>query len=404
MRPSTEQSLGRGYWKLWSATTISNLGDGVRFAALPLLAVTLTRDPVLVAGTVAASQLPWLLFALVSGAVVDRLNRRTVMLVANLFRALIIGLLGLVVLAGVKSLPLVYVVVFLLGTAETLFDSAAFALLPALVDEDDLERANGPLQATVTFNQEFVGPPIGALSFALLSALPFFVDAASFAIAAVIVITIGGDFAPERREGPLVAGLRTEIAEGLRWVWSNPVLRNIMGIAAVMNIVFFATFSVRVLFATEILGLDPAGFGLLMAADGGGGILGALSARRVSGRVGRGRTLVAAVMLQAASYAIFGATSELPLAWVALALGGVGGFLWNVVAISVAQAVTPDRLLGRLNSAVNTVSWGAIPVGAALGGVLARAFGLRVPYLAGFVCMAAMGVVALRLSKHLRES
>ncbi|MCA1706465.1 MAG: MFS transporter [Actinobacteria bacterium] len=200
--------LGRGYWMLWTAATVSNIGDGVRYAALPLLAVTLTHDPVLVAGTVFAAQLPWLLFALISGALVDRLNRRTVMVVTNLLRAIVIALLGVLVLGGIESLALVYVMVFLLGTAETLFDSASFALLPALVDQDDLERANGPMQAAVTFNQEFVGPPLGAFLFAALAALPFFVDAASFALAAAIVVPIKGDFSPQNATSGL---------GGLRW-------------------------------------------------------------------------------------------------------------------------------------------------------------------------------------------
>lgn len=394
--------LGRGYWKLWSATTISNVGDGVRFAALPLLATTLTRDPVLVAGTVFASQLPWLLFALVSGALVDRLDRRVVMMAANLFRACAMVLLGLAVLTGIESLVLLYVVVFLLGSAETLFDSASFALLPALVHESDLERANGPLQATVTFNQEFVGPPLGALLFAVAAAAPFFVDAASFALAAVIVFTIKGGSKPAREEGPVVAGLKQEVVEGLRWVWGQPLLRNIMVIAAVMNIVFFASFSVRVLFATEILGLDTTGFGILMAADGGGGLLGAITAARVSARIGRGHALLVAVVLQALSTFAFGVTSEPWIAWLALAVGGIGSFLWNVVAISVAQALTPDRLLGRLNSAVNTVSWGAIPIGAAVGGVLARS-GLRLPYIIGAVLLLAMAPLALGLKAQLSE-
>ena len=401
MRTTDRPSLGRSYWKLWAASTISNVGDGVRFAALPLLATTLTRDPLLVAGTVFASQLPWLLFALIGGALVDRLNRRIVMIAANLFRAAVITLLGIAIFAEFDTLPLIYVVVFVVGIAETLFDSASFALLPALVDESDLERANGPLQASMTFNQEFIGPPIGAFLFVVFSSLPFFVDAASFAVAAIIVITIRGDFTTEHHGGALLSGLKAEIGEGLRWVWGHPVLRTIMGIAAVSNIVFFATFSVRVLFATEILGLSTTGFGFLMAADGGGGILGALSAGRISARFGRGPTLIAAILLQALSVLAFGVTSDARVAWVALAAGGVGGFLWNVVAISVAQAITPDRLLGRLNSAVNTVSWGAIPVGAALGGLLARSFGLRLPYIAGFVLLAAMVLVALRLSSHL---
>lgn len=186
---------------------------------------------------------------------------------------------------------------FLLGTAETLFDSASFALVPALVDEASLERANGPLQASMTFNQELVGPPLGALLFA---------SAASFALAAAIVVTIPVRTSAPTEQGPLLAGIKTDVVAGLRWVWASPLLRRIMVIAAVMNITFFATFSVRVLFATEILDLDTAGFGILMAADGGGGIVGALTAARVSVAMGRGPDLVLAVALQAVSTVLFG--------------------------------------------------------------------------------------------------
>jgi MFS family permease len=393
--------LGTSYWKLWAASTISNIGDGVRFAALPLLATTLTRDPVLVAGTVFASQLPWLLFALISGAVVDRLDRRVVMVAANTFRAGAMALLAVAVASGRDSLLFVYLVVFLLGTAETLFDSASFALVPALVD-DSLERANGPLQASMTFNQEFVGPPLGALLFGAAAAMPFFVDAASIALAAAIVVTIPVRGRPEGGDGPLLAGIKGDVAQGLSWVWQQPLLRGVMVAAAVMNITYFATFSVRVLFATEILDLDTTGFGLLMAADGGGGIVGALTAARVSAAMGRGPALVLAVALQAGSTVVLGSTSEPVVAWLALAAGGIGGFLWNVVAISVAQAITPERLLGRLNSAVNTVSWGAIPIGAALGGVLARS-DLRLPYFIAAAALFVTALFAVRVTAHLPE-
>ncbi|MCA1701964.1 MAG: MFS transporter [Actinobacteria bacterium] len=288
MSTTLRAPLGRNYWKLWVASTISNVGDGVRFAALPLFATTLTRDPVLVAGTVFASQLPWLLFALLSGALVDRLDRRTVMVAANTFRAGAMALLAVAVASGIESLVLVYVVVFLLGTAETLFDSASFALVPALVDEASLERANGPPQVSMTFNQEFVGPPLGALLFALGAALPFFVDAASSALAAAIVLFIPVRGSHERGTGTLLRGIRDDMVEGLRWVWSQPLLRRVMVVAAGMNSPSSPP-SPCGCFATQILGLDTAGFGILMAADGGGGTVGALTAARLSGGWGAPR-------------------------------------------------------------------------------------------------------------------
>ena len=391
------QSLGVDYWKLWTAATVSNLGDGIRFAALPLLAATITSDPILVAGTVVASQLPWLLVAIVSGALVDRLDRRVVMWTANLFRAVAMGLLGLMVHVGSDHLILIYLIVFSMGVAETFFDSASLAMIPSLVKESDLERANGPLEASIAFNQTFAGPPLGALLFALAASSPFFVDAASFAVGAVIVVSIKGSFRPEEREGPLFADLRTGIWEGIRWVWQHQALSKVMIIAAAANMVFYATFSIRVLFAREVLGLDSRAFGILMAAEGAGAIVGAILAGRVSAKVGRGHALLMVLVVLIFSNVMFGLMSSPIIAGIALAVGGAGVSLWNVVVISIMQSVTPDRLLGRMMSVLNTVSWGAIPVGAALGGVVARAFDLRLPYILGAAIVVLTVPVALRL-------
>ena len=190
--------LGPEYRKLWTASTVSNLGDGVTEVAAPLLAATLTRDPVLVAGLAFAHRLPWLLFTLVSGALVDRLDRRRIMWTADAVRTAMIGLLGLAVYAGLANLPLLYAVFFVLGTAETLFDNASQAILPAVVDREKLEKANGRLFGAQLVANEFAGPPLGGILFAAAAAAPFLLDAGTFAAAAALVLAMRGSFRPVR--------------------------------------------------------------------------------------------------------------------------------------------------------------------------------------------------------------
>ena len=171
------RGLGPDFAKLWTANAVSNLGDGVTLVAGPLLAASLTRDPRLVAGLAVAQRLPWLLFSLVSGALVDRLDRRLLMVRVDAARCVAVGLLGVAVLADAASLPLLYVVFFALGTAETLFDNAAVSILPAVVPRAQLARANGRLLGAQMVANELVAPPLGGLLFAAAAAVPFLLDA-----------------------------------------------------------------------------------------------------------------------------------------------------------------------------------------------------------------------------------
>jgi hypothetical protein len=177
------RGLGPDFAKLWTANAVSNLGDGVTLVAGPLLAASLTRDPRLVAGLAVAQRLPWLLFSLVSGALVDRLDRRLLMVRVDAARCVAVGLLGVAVLADAASLPLLYVVFFALGTAETLFDNAAVSILPAVVPRAQLARANGRLLGAQMVANELVAPPLGGLLFAAAAAVPFLLDAGTFAAA-----------------------------------------------------------------------------------------------------------------------------------------------------------------------------------------------------------------------------
>ena len=249
--------LGSRYWRLWSASVVSNLGDGIDAAALPLLAATLTRDPRLVAGMAVAFTLPWLLFALPAGAIVDRLDRRKVMYRVNIVRAALVGVIALSVVTDTASIWLLYVIAFSLGTCETLFDNAAQSILPSIVETDQLELANGRQYAGEVVANTFVGPPIGGILFAVAASVPFWLDSASFLIAALLVATIAGSFRPA---GAKVAGekrsLRADIAEGVRWLRNHRLLRTLALVLGALNFASWLGMATAVLFAQEILGLD----------------------------------------------------------------------------------------------------------------------------------------------------
>ncbi|MDJ0498227.1 MAG: MFS transporter [Acidimicrobiia bacterium] len=370
--------LGSRFNRLWGAVIVSNLGDGVMLVAFPLLVASITRDPVLVAGATVVGRIPWLLFALPAGALVDRLDRRRVMVAVDWGRAVIVGVLGFMLLAGDVNLAVVYAIAFLLGSAETLFDTASEALLPNIVPADRLDSANGRLQASEWAANSFVGPPLGAALFAAAAAIPFIFDAVSFVLAAVLVSTIAGTF---RREAPSGSQkLRSEIGEGIQWLWRHTVLRTLAIMAGLTNLVGMGIIAIFVLFAQDILDLGDVGYGLILATIGLGGLVGSLGAPMVTRWLGQGRTLLASQVGMAVGAVVMGSTSNVAVAAVVAGFYGLLIALWNVVAVSLRQRLTPDDLRGRVASVARLLAWGTQPIGALLGGVVASALGLRGPF------------------------
>jgi len=386
--------LGGNFARLWTAGAVSNLGDGVVLAAMPLLAASLSHnDPVTVALVATAGTLPWLLFSLVGGAIADRTDRRRTMAVVDGMRFVAMAALAVALLAGAESIVLLVIVSFALGMAETVFDNASQAILPSLVTDDDLlETANGRLEGAQIVTNQFVGPPVGAVLFGLAAAAPFFLDAASFALAALLALTLRGSFRPERElQGTTV---RSDIAEGVRWLVRHRVLRTLAIALGVINFVGLAAMTILVLYAENVLHLTKLQYGLLFTVEAAGALLGSLVAARISARLGPGTTLATAIAISAASFLV-------PVVWAnaiavaaSLALGAFWGLVWNVITVSLRQTLVPDALLGRVNSAYRLVGWGTMPLGALAGGLLADAFGLRAPFLVA-------GVVALLLAAWL---
>ena len=398
-KPPVPARLGANFAKLWAATAASNLSDGIRLAALPLLVASLTRNPAQVAGVAFAAQAPWLLFGLASGALVDRLDRRRLIGFAHLFRMTVVLLLATGVAAGLATIPLLYVAAFFLGTAETLFDNATQVIVPELVHESQLEVANGRQTMALVAGQQLVGPVLGASLFAMALPLPLLVDGLVLLLAALSVLSIsrGAGTTP----APATTTIRMDIAEGLRSLWSSPALRTISLAAAVVNLALVAHMAVFVLFTLEVLGVGGLGYALILACYAVGGIAGGWLAPWIAQHLSPRWTIVWALTAAAGSIIITGLTSS---PWVTAAMQvtlAIGGSVWAVVTSSLRQRLAPAGMLGRITGTHQLLSWGGAALGALAGGVLASAFGLRAPFLIGgaVLVVVAAGFVLVRLER-----
>lgn len=398
MRPGGEaRPLGPRFAALLAASASSNLADGVVKTALPLLAVRWTDSPVLVSAVVAASTLPWLLLALPAGLLADVVDRRRAMIVADVARVVVLASVAAAVLAGAGSAWLLVAAAFLLGCAETVHDTAAQSLLPGVVDGVDLERANGRLSAAEVTTNTFVGPPLGGFLVASAVVLGLVGPAALWLLAAVALLVV------RARPAPRDSGRRPwarELVDGVRFVWSHSLLRAMALMVGFVNLAtsaFLATFVVYAVGPTSVLRTSEVGYGLLLSVAGVGSLLGALGAARLAARVGRGSLLAATLLAMAVFVAAPGVVATTPPLVATFVLGGAAVSAWNVVTISFRQRVTPDHLLGRVNSFYRLLTWGTIPVGALLGGTLGALIGLQPLFLvAGVVAvlpLVGLGVV-----------
>jgi MFS family permease len=382
-------SLGPRFWRFWSASAVSQLGDGIRITALPLLAAVITREPLPVAAVSAAVWLPWLLFGLIGGAVVDRVDRKRLMEAGQFARLLVMGGLATAVVTGVESIWLLIVVAFLVGIGEVFVDTALQAVVPALVDEAHLDQANARVIAAELLANELAGPPIGGFLFTIAHAVPFVGDAASFGASGLLLATLGGDFKASHGEREPTSAWR-DVKEGASWLFHHPVLRPIAFAIAATNFGVMAFGGVLVLFAQEKLHVGAVGFGLILAVAALGGLLGSIVAARIAERIGRGRAVVTGLAMIGLFSAAVGLTSDPFLAGGMEFLVGFSGALVNVPGLTLRQLLTPNRLLGRVVSTFRMVGYGFIPIGSLVGGWIASAWGLRATFfVGGGVCFVA---------------
>jgi MFS family permease len=385
--------LPGAFWRLWTSVTLSNLGDGVRLAAFPLLAVTLTQDPRLVAGVVVVQYLPWLFLGIPAGAVADRMDRRRLMSAVNIGRTLALVLLLVSLATDTAALPMLYVTAFLIGVGETAYDTAAQAAVPQLVPQANLIRANGRLVSSLVVTDEFVGPLLGAALFTVGVLLPFGVHASLVLVAAGLILTLPR-LAPDAMS-PAVTGVPSALAS-VRWLWAQPALRGMLILAVALVAADSAWFGLLVLYTTQVLQLPAAVYGILVAVGAAGGLLGAVLTDRAARRLGQGRVFVGSVVLAAVTQIVLGLTASVGLAAVLLAISSAAFAAYNVVSTSVRQLLVPGALLGRVTGAYRTCTMSAAALGAAGGGILAAALGIRAPFLIGGVLLLAVLAVAIR--------
>jgi MFS family permease len=363
------------FWALWSATAVSNLADGIFKLALPLLATRLTDSPSLVAGVAFAVRLPWLLFALGAGVLADRLDRRQMMLWANLARVVVLGGLVVTALLNLVTLPLIYVAALLLGFAETLADTAGSTVLPSIVETKDLEKANAHLVGVTLVTNEFIGPPLGGALAVLSLALAFATSSALYLAAAVAIVLMTGSFRPT---STAKTRLLPDLMDGLRFVWNDQLLRALVIIVAVMNVGWSAWASIMVLYvvAPGPGGLSEVGYGVMLTSIGIGGLAGTLLAVPLVKRFGRRWAICADIIGTFVMLAIPALTANAWAIGAAAVIGGIGGAMWGIVVSSIRQQVVPNEMLGRTSGVFRLFGYGALPIGAALAGFIAETMGI----------------------------
>lgn len=399
---SDVQKLPTGFGRLWTAQTVSSLGDGVMHAALPLIALTLTRDPMALAVVTAAGTLPWLLFGVLGGALVDRWDRRRTMWVTDAARAVLLVIPVAAAALDVLSIPLLAAVAFLLGLGGLFFDTAATAYLPDLLGRDPalLERANSRLRGTQTAASGFAGPPAGSALLALGRAVPLLADALSFALSALLVRSLPATPPPVRPEAR--ESLLRQARAGASYVFRDRLLLGLALRPAVGNVAFIAVETVLALFAHDRLGIDTFGFGLLLTAEATGGLLGAGIASFLGRRLGTGTALTCTAAVEGLAVLGLAFAPNPYVAGLALAVCGAGMGATMVLAPSLRQAIVPAHLMGRVASTSRMLAMCAAPFGAFLGGWLATAYDIRTPLYAAAGLLLAMTAITASMTSNRR--
>lgn len=379
------------YWRLWCAGAIENVGTGALVAAMPLLAVTLTNDPRLVSVVAAAFFVPWLLFALPAGTVVDRYDRISLMQAAQVFQGVVVTAVAVLVATDGMDIMSLAVAAFLIGVGQVVFGIASQSVLPEIVERPLLARANVRQYLATTIGQSFIGPPAGSLLFGVAVALPFGVDVAALVASVLLLTTVRAG--PRSRSTVRAVGRAQtpKVSEGLRWLAGHRLLRTLAALLGVNTFCFQLGNVTLVLLATDELGVTPAGYGALLALAAVGSVLGGLLTAGLVDRFGQVPVLVVALAVNAAVFVGLGLSPDVRVLAALLALSGLVTAVWNVVTVTLRHELVPLALLGRVNSVYRLVGWGLIPLGALAGGLIAHEISVRAGYpIAGAVRALAL--------------
>ena len=405
--------LGRDFGRLWTAAAFSNLADGLGRTAVPLIATTLTRDPLMISVIGALAFLPWLVFGLPAGMLVDRFDRRIIMAAANAIRCAVAVWLAILTATDQISLWALFLGTLIFGLGETLFDNATNAVIPGVVLRRQLERANGRMQAAQVTIDSFIATPIAGVLFAVALALPMWIGAVGYLVPVALALLLPLSAARPLRDrrtvpdrdapdievsGPTPAPIAVPPAstkvparEAIAYLWGNHYLRAMVLFTSLVGSAFSFAQASTILYFLDEQDVAPAAIGFVTAGIGVGALAGSLVAPAIVARFGRGWVMFSANFVSALAMLLTGLAPNVVPAVLAYGLFAFAVSTWNVPWGALRQQIVPGHLFGRVLGIIRMLTWGLFPIATLLGGWVAR-IDLRLPFLlaAGVVVVAAL--------------
>ena len=398
--------MGPAFNRMWASSIISNLSDGILIAAAPLLAISLTDSTVLISAIGAMVMLPWLLFAIPIGVLVDRVDRRFILAGANATRSAVVGMLALLIATDQVTIYWLLVASFVIGVCEVAADTTAQSLIPQIVDEKNFEKGNSRLQISETVIQGFVGAPLSGFIYAIAIALPFFINSLGLAIASLLALSIPIKYLQDVRTDNVDKEKKKFVADmkfGIRYLYNEKALRRLVVTTASIGVCYSMATATMVLFIIKELELPKQLFGVILALQSIGAIAGAFMAPRLSKKYGRSKVMTFGIVSSSILILVEGFS---PNIYVLVALSTLGGFAisqWNILLMATYQTVIPNELYGRIHGTRRTLVWGMMPIGSLLGGVLAQ-YSLRLPMFVGGVIATVIACASIGFLLNVAET
>lgn len=398
--------MGPAFNRMWASSIVSNLSDGILIAAAPLLAITLTDSTVLISAIGAMVMLPWLLFAIPIGVLVDRIDRRFILAGANATRSAVVGVLALLIATDHVSIYWLLFASFIIGMSEVAADTTAQSLIPQILEEKNFEKGNSRLQISETVIQGFVGSPLSGFIYSIAISLPFFINSLGLAVAALLALSIPIKYLQDIRHDDVDKEKKKFVADmkfGIRYLYNEKVLRRLVVTTAAIGVCYSMGMATVVLFIIKELELPKQLFGVVLTIQGLGAISGAFLAPRLSKRFGRSRVMTFGITSSSVVLLLQGFS---PNIYIFVALATFGGFAvsqWNILLMATYQTIIPNELYGRIHGTRRTLVWGMMPIGSLLGGLLAH-YSLRLPMYVGGAIATTLAFLSIRFLLNIAET
>lgn len=405
-----KKRLGKNFYKLLSGVSITMIGDGLTLIAIPWIATTLTDKSIFISMVSAAMVLPWLLFSLPVGVLIDRVSHRTLMVFTSFLRFMILSLLAIMVYFDWINIYWLIIFTFFIGVAKVIFDSTAQTTVSKVVEHNHLEKANGYMVTSITIMDDIVGKGIGGFLLSLGLFIPLLFDAMTSLITIPILLTIRGAYREENIERSQLKQNNSffeELKDGISWVWSSKFIRGLALLSIFVTTMFASLVSIQVLFIQEVLELDSSGYGMLMVIAAFGAIIGGQLSGKVKNVLGTNKGMLLSLIVMGISLGLVGTVSHWAIVAILYIIGNFSVVVWNVFRVSFLQRVVPKELIGRVLSIFRFVSWGMSPLGMLLGGIIVavgeyfftRDFSLRIPYIVFMIVYFFCFIYLIRLLK-----